>query len=94
MGLPIVRQNDQTVGHGCYPPQKVLIGSSNVFIEGIPAHRQGDAVQPHGCHGAHPTFGGSGSSTVKANGLSIQRISDKASCGSVYISGSSTVFAG
>lgn len=94
MGLPIVRTTDKTVGHGCFPPQKVLQGSGDVFVEGMPGHRSGDKVQPHGCHGSHQTKGGRGSSTVFINGKAVQRVTDKADCGSVYISGSSTVFSG
>lgn len=94
MGMPIVRTNDMTVGHGCYPPQKVLQGSISVFVEGMPVHRTGDKVQPHGCHGTHPTSGGSGSPTVFVNGRGVQRVTDKASCGSLYITGATTVFAG
>ncbi|WEM34254.1 PAAR motif of membrane protein [Xanthomonas phage X1] len=82
------------MGHGCYPPQKVLQGSPTVFIEGLPAHRVGDAIQPHCCDHCHPSFAAMGSSTVFVNGQPLMRIGDSANCGSKLMTGAMTVLAG
>lgn len=83
-----------TMGHGCYPPQKLLEGSSNVFIEGKPTHRVGDKIQPHCCRDCHPSVASDGSDTVFVNGKAIMRVADKANCGSAIMTGARTVSAG
>lgn len=94
MGLPVCRLADMTMGHGCYPPQVLLEGSEDVFIEGIPAHRVGDKIQKHCCKGCHPSTSAIGSSSVFVNGKAIMRIGDSADCGSIMMTGASTVKAG
>lgn len=92
--MPVSRLADMTMGHGCYPPQKIIQGSENVFVEGKPTHRVGDAIQPHCCDGCHPSRASSGSPTVFVNGRAMMRVGDRANCGSVLMSGALTVKAG
>lgn len=92
--MPACRLSDKTMGHGCYPPQVTLEGSDNVFIEGLPAFRQGDKIQPHCCNGCHPSAGGEGSPTVFVNNRALNRVTDKATCGSIMLTGAKTVKAG
>lgn len=92
--MPACRLTDMTTGHGCFPPQKTIQGSPNVFIEKFPAFRVGDAIQPHCCKYCHPSFGGVGSSTVFVNGRPLMRIKDKVTCGGVMMTGAKKVRAG
>lgn len=93
--FPISRLFDTTIGHGCFPPQKILTGSPTVFIEGKPVARTGDVIQPHCCGSScHPSFCGKGSLTVNANGLPVMRVTDSANCGSIIMTGATTVAAG
>ena len=85
------RINDATSGHGCFPPQTVVAGSSDVLINGIPAARVGDAVTPHTCVVTHPGTIAIGSSTVFINGVPAARIGDPIDCGSTLVGGSSNV---
>lgn len=94
MGMPVARKDDMTMGHGCYPPQKLIGASEDVFIEGKPAHRVGDEIQKHCCDGCHPSKAGTGSGTVFVNGKALMRVADKADCGSAVMTGAKTVAAG
>lgn len=69
--------DDQTTGHGCFPPTGYLappVGASpNVIINGLPAHRVGDVTIPHTCSGAdiHSDVIATGDPTVLVNGSPI-----------------------
>lgn len=65
-----------------------------VFVDGVPIAVQGATIIPYGdgCK-SNPKLG-SGSSTVKANNLSVVRQGDKDVCGTAVKSGASTVNAG
>jgi len=96
-----VRRNDMTSGHSCYPPQRIVGGSPNVFINKRNAIRQGDAVEVHTCgitsHGAITDIK-DGKRTVFINGIPPTRLGDKMDestpCGSIVITASSNVFFG
>lgn len=94
MGLQVSRLGDMTTGHGCFPPQKTIQGSTNVFIEGKPAFRQLDAAQPHCCKYCHPTNAIKGSMTVYVNQRQLMRVTDPCNCGSRMMTGARTVRAG
>lgn len=92
---PVCRLNDKSSGHGPYPPQAILSGSSNVFINGRPVAAKGDELEPHPTPDpAHTSKLSSGSSTVYVNGKPINRIGDSVSCGGFMVNGSSNVFSG
>lgn len=52
----------------------IVMGSGNVFINGMPAVRVGDATSGHGCF--PPTTIATGSTTVFVNGLPMVRKTD------------------
>ncbi len=78
------------------PPHPPIVGSGNVFINGIPAVRVGDAYAPHACPASppHGSVAASGSGSVFVNGIPVHRIADDVSCGSKGLNGSANVFAG
>lgn len=47
-----VRVRDLTTGHGCYPPQEIVEGSPNVFVNNRHVVRNGDHVDYHTCNPA------------------------------------------
>lgn len=96
MGLPAHRVGDMAVGHGCFPPTTAIKGCTTVFVNGMPLMNVGGMHAPHCCPkaGCHPPVMAKGSATVKANGTSACRISDKAGCGSTAMTGSGNVFIG
>lgn len=94
MKQPISRLGDSTMGHGCYPPQIILEGSMNVFVEKIGVARVGDKIQPHSCHHTHPSTAAFGSMTVFVNKRPVMRVTDRADCGSIMLTGAATVRAG
>lgn len=96
MGKPACRLGDIHSGHGCFPPTKAIMGSSNVVINGKPALRVGDQFVPHGCPlvPPHPVVAGKGSTTVFTNGKSAMRVGDKTACGCTMIVGSGNVLIG
>lgn len=82
-------------GHDCFPPRKCDTASGNVFVEGIPVHRQSDHWVVHVCKkNAHDSILAGGSGTVYVNGLGIGRVGDAIACGSIIMTGASTVYAG
>jgi len=88
--------NDICSGHGCFPPRVNDVASSDVFIEGRGVHRQSDHWTTHCCpnHGCHDSILSVGSSSVYVNGLQCARIGDPIECGSIVMTGASTVFCG
>lgn len=92
----ITRLSDSCSGHGCWPSRVNDVASSDVFVEGLGIHRQTDHWVLHCCpnQGCHDSVLSSGSSTVYINGLQCGRIGDPIECGSIVMTGASTVFAG
>lgn len=83
-------------GHGCWPSRSNDQASSDVFVEGKGVHRQSDHWATHCCPnvGCHDSLLGKGSSTVYTNGRQTGRVNDPILCGSMIMTGASTVFAG
>lgn len=97
MTIPVARLGDLSTLDPCKaPPRPNVVGSGNVFVNGIPVHRLGDAWAPHPCPGLppHTAVTATGSGTVFVNGFPIARIGDKIICGSTIAVGSGNVFAG
>jgi uncharacterized Zn-binding protein involved in type VI secretion len=97
--LPVVRLGvDLCTGHpgpGFFESRPAIAGSQDVTVDGIFVVRVGDLWAPHTNRiTIHPGTGISGSPTVFANGLPIQRVTDLIDCGSACMMGSSTVFSG
>jgi len=88
--------SDLCTGHDCFPPRVNDTSSLNVFVEGRGIHRQTDHWATHSCpnQGSHDSVLAVGSTTVFINGLGCGRIGDMIECGSMVLTGSSTVFAG
>ena len=80
-GKPVTRANlDPTIPWGSF----VTIGSPNVRAGGYGVALAPSPLTPHGPipgHGELPSFINVGSTTVRANGRSIIRQGDVASCG-------------
>lgn len=92
----IIRKNvDLSQGH-CYPPRVCLMGSDDVFVEGIGAVRAGidNYGQVHTCHHNSHSMGLAliGSSNVFVNGAPLHRNGDLVQCGDRGFNGSTTVF--
>ena len=92
----VTMMNDVCSGHGCFPSRPNDTSSSDVFAESRGIHRQSDHWSAHCCpnQGCHDSILAVGSSTVFVNGLQCGRVGDSIECGSIVITGSSTVFAG
>jgi uncharacterized Zn-binding protein involved in type VI secretion len=89
----IARVGDTTSGHDCHPPQTLVSGSSNVFVNGKPACRQGDPVSSHTCgNNTHSGVVAGGSGTIKINGIPAAIIGSAISCGGVIAKGSDNTF--
>lgn len=90
MGVSIARVGDKTTGHGCHPPQTIVEGSSNVFLNGIPVARVGDRVSAHTCgNNTHDGVIMAGVSNIFVNGQEIALIGSPVSCGGAVAQGSS-----
>jgi len=86
------RKDDTTTGHGGFPQQTVLVGSSNVFINGKPAVTVGDSVSSHAdSDGSHDGTVSQGSPNVFVNGKPKARVGDSVSCGGTIATGSNNV---
>jgi uncharacterized Zn-binding protein involved in type VI secretion len=87
------RINDVCSGHDNFPSRPNDSGSANVFIDSKPAHRVGDHWMTHTDGDTeHDGILVSGSPNVFVNGRALGRVGDAVSCGSIIVSGSSTVF--
>ncbi len=87
-----VRKEDRTSGHGSFPPQDVMEGSPNVFVNGKPVARVGDKVNSHTDGlGSHDGSISQGSPNVFVNGKPKARRGDSVSCGGTLVDGSSNV---
>ena len=95
MSIYACRLMDISSGHGCHPPQKAILASTNVLINSRGAHRQGDLWSLHccgsNCHLGTLTIG---STTVLVNGKGLGRVGDPINCGSIVMTGSTNVLAG
>lgn len=93
----VVRVNDQSNGHGCFPPVKAVKGSSKVTVGGRQVIRVGDVWESHKCpdsniqHPNHDVKSSTGSSKVTIGGVPLCRVSDKLSCGDIIATGSTKV---
>lgn len=100
MGLPVVRMGvDICSGHPAGPtyfaPRPAIVGSPDVFVDGLPLVRVGDLWAMHtNLITVHPGTGIVGSMTVFCNGRPVMRIGDPIDCGSVAAMGSTTTFCG
>lgn len=91
----ITTLSDACSGHDCFSSRVNDTASTNVFVGSRGIHRQGDHWTTHTCDDdTHDSVLASGSSTVFVNGLGCGRIGDVIECGSIVITGSSTVFVG
>jgi uncharacterized Zn-binding protein involved in type VI secretion len=90
MGVSIARIGDKTTGHGCHPPQTIIQGSPNVFLNGLAVARVGDSVSAHTCgSNTHDGVINSGGSNIFVNGQEIALIGSPVSCGGAVAQGSS-----
>lgn len=90
-----VRINDVCSGHGCFPPRRVLTGSSDVLVNGRGAVVLGSEWEEHRCgRNRHTGTSIGGSATVFVNGKPKVRAGDPISCGSFATSSSSDVLVG
>ena len=101
MGLPVVRLGvDMCSGHPAgptyFPPRPAIMGSPDVFADGIQVVRAGmDLWAMHtNMISVHPGTGIMGSTTVFVNGAPMMRLTDPLDCGSTAAMGSPTVFCG
>lgn len=79
-----VRVNDMTSGHDCFPPQKIIGGSPNVFANERNVVRQGDKCQSHVCGmTSHHSYTEQkiGKRSVFVNGIPPTRLGDTMSLG-------------
>lgn len=93
---PAHRLGDIGSGHGChFPPTPAIVGSPNVFVNGMPAMRVGDAYLPHPCPACpippHPRALAQGSPSVFVNSIPAGRVGDAIGCGGSAATGSPNV---
>lgn len=96
-----VRLNDLTTGHSCFPPQKIVECSPNVFVNGRGVVCSGHKPEKHICTPMDPGHTGpiapdKPPKTVFVNGKRPAKIMDpvKGACGGMVMTGSSNVFFG
>ena len=90
MGVSIARIGDPTTGHGCHPPQNIVEGSPDVFLNGLAVARVGDRVSSHTCgSNTHDGVIMAGVSNIFVNGQEIALIGSPVSCGGAVAQGSS-----
>jgi len=78
-----------------FPPRPAVMGSPDVFVDGLPLVRVGDPWAMHtNIISVHPGAGIVGSQTVFCNGLPVMRSTDPINCGSIAVMGSPTTFCG
>lgn len=97
MTIPVARLGDTSTPDPCgAPPRPNIVGSGDVFVNGLSAHRLGDDWAPHACPSSppHPATMAAGSGSVFVNGMPLARLGDGISCGSTIAVGSGNVFAG
>lgn len=90
----VVRKDDVSQGHGCFPPRSNISGSTTTFADNRSVHRKGDSWLIHQCKDKiHDGVLSSGSNSVFVDNRPVGRIGDSISCGDKAKTGSSTVFA-
>jgi uncharacterized Zn-binding protein involved in type VI secretion len=98
MGAGVVRVGDLSTGHGCFPEQQAVQGSTNVLVNGKGVVRLGDLWATHCCTSdpsqCHDGVSSGASSTVFVNGQPVVRVGDPISCGSTAMQGSTNVISG
>lgn len=86
---------DMSMGHGSYPPQVTVQGSTTCFANYLGQARQTDKYTGHAGSGSfHPALALGGSRTVFYENLGMHRNADKISCGDMAGNGSQDVFGG
>jgi uncharacterized Zn-binding protein involved in type VI secretion len=93
----VARLNDQSTGHGCWPPHQIMTGSPDVTINSLPAARVTDTLKPHTCPAIPETHSGSiavGSTVVTVNSLPLAFVGCPIDCGGVIATGSPDVTIG
>lgn len=80
-------------GHGGFPSKKLLVGSTDVFVNNKPVGRVGDLWEVHcnskSCHDSKTI---AGSADVFVNNKPLARIGDPLDCGDTILTGSNDVF--
>lgn len=77
----IVRFNDISAGHTCWPPRRNDQASLNVFTNNKGTHRQTDHWPTHTCPPPHDGRLQIGSPNVFVNSLPVARSGDPVDCG-------------
>ena len=93
--ISIVRLEDLSTGHGCFPPQTLCSGSPSVLTNSIPTGRQGDCYSVHCCCSIPTSHGGalaSGRPNVLVNSKPIGYVGDPVTCGGSAATGSPNCF--
>ena len=84
-GRGVVRLNDYSTGHDCWPSRPSIQGSPDYFVDNRPVVRVGDAWATHCCthrgNDCHDGIQAEGSPTFFVNNRPIARIHDLISCG-------------
>ena len=97
MSRPATRIGDLDVVHDCQLPAR-MIGSDNVFVNGIGWSRMGDLNTPHKygskCKKSHSAPIATGSTSVFINGRGAGRVGDAIAGCTIVATGSENVFAG
>ena len=89
----VVRLNDRSCGHGCFPKRENDEASGDVFVNGRGVHRYGDHWKTHCCGPiCHDGVASSGSENVFVNSKQVCRVGDEISCGGSMCEGSPNVF--
>lgn len=97
MSKPVCRVSDVSTGHSCFPPNPVIKGSPDVFVNDKPAARVGDKLQPHCCPMppyCHPSTITTGAKTVFCNNIPLARVTSENDCPQIMMTGSHNVFVG
>jgi len=97
MSRPATRIGDLDIVHDCQVPVR-MVGSDNVFVNGIPWSRMGDVNTPHKygskCDNMHSAPIATGSTSVFINGRGAGRVGDAVAGCTMVATGSTNVFAG
>ena len=97
MSRPATRIGDLDTVHDCQVPVR-MVGSDNVFVNGISWSRMGDVNTPHKygskCDNMHSAPIATGSTSVFINGKGAGRVGDAVAGCTMVATGSDNVFAG
>lgn len=90
----VVRFQDSSTGHPCWPPRPNDQASTDVFANSIGVHRLGDHWPIHCCPpGCHDGLQSTASPNVFVNNKGVARVGDNISCGDFNRDGSPNVYA-